>query len=178
MGPIPAAEGQVGSEAKKLQGAPLLPAVAGAEGRRHPSYQVFAAQAALPPISPTASNVIDIGGRVKLDLNGVPKISSSQMRLLAEQFGVPVAVLERFQTRWLTNALSDTDQLVRELRTTIIDYRYLETRWTAYHPSPDGEQAKREALSALKAGDIETAWRMYEALPKPAPPSGLKISAQ
>jgi hypothetical protein len=142
MGLVPAAEGQVVPEAKKLQGAPVLTTAAGAEGRRHPSYRVFAAQASLPPISPI---VIDIDGRVKLDLSQVLKISSSQMTLLAEQFAVPVAVLESFQTRWLTNALSDTEQLARELRTTIIDYRYLETRWTSYHPSPRGRKNQKRS---------------------------------
>jgi hypothetical protein len=173
-----AAEVPVVPENTKPQGPAILPVSAAVEGRRHPSYQVFAAQAPLPSISPIQIDTIEIGGRVKLNVGRAREFGPPQMTVLADEFEVPRALLEKFQKRWLTNPPANALQLAQDLRTTVIDYRYLKTRWTSYRPTPDGESAKEEALLALSAGDLEKAWSMYAALRKPVAPTGLRISTQ
>ena len=66
-------------------------------------------------------------------------------------------------------------QVAGKLRDTIIDYKYLLERWNQYHPPTGKEQVKTDALLALRAGDMDKAWELYVDLPRPQPPTGLRV---
>ena len=176
-GLMSAAEVPVVAENKKPQEPAVLSAATAVEGRRHPSYQVFAAQAQLPSISQIQIDTIEIGGRVKLNVGRALEFGPPQIAVLSEEFEVPRALLDKFQKRWLANPQANASQLAQDLRTTVIDYRYLKARWASYRPPLEGENAKEEALLALSAGDLEKTWSMYAALRKPVAPTGLRISS-
>lgn len=148
-------------------------------------YQAFARQAELPPITVTSATTLEIGSAVKTDISRLAQLSAREKESLAGQFGVPTGVIAKLAQRVSTTPPPPAAQFARELRTTVVDYRFLQGEWDRYHPPREGQQTKAEALAALQAGDIAQAWALYDALGKPqapvaarpSPPTDLRIVA-
>lgn len=148
-------------------------------------YQTFARQADLPPITVTSATTLEIGSTVKTDIPRLAQLSAREKETLAGQFGVPTGVIARLAQRVSNAPPPPAAQFARELRTAVVDYRFLQGEWGRYHPPPEGQQTKAEALAALQAGEIAQAWTLYDALGKPqapvaarpSPPTDLRIVA-
>jgi hypothetical protein len=147
------------------------------KGRQMERYKAFARQAEMPAILISNKTTIEVGGAVKTDLNRLAQLSDREKEALAGQFGVPVGVIGKVMERAATNASPGAAQVVQNIRTAVIDYRFLEGEWGRYHPSAEGQQLKADALAALKAGDINKAWELYDGLQRPAPPTNLRVVA-
>lgn len=153
------------------------------EGHRMERYKAFARQTELPPITVTSNTVLKIGGAVKGDAAQLAKLSIREKEAMAGQFGVPVGVINKVVQRGASSSPPDADQLAQELRTAVIDYRFLQREWDRYLPPAEGQKTKVAALEALQAGNISKAWEMYDGLRKPqapgiaapAPPANLRI---
>jgi len=152
--------------------------VAAVRGRQHPSYQVFVHQLALPPITVADRRTLDIGVKLKIDIGQRDQLTTEGREALAVQFGVPVGLVDRFLERLGHNAQWDAEQAAQELRTTVIDYKYLQDRWTHYRPLTENQELKTNALQVLQVGETVKAWEMYLALPRPKPPTGLRMVSQ
>ena len=72
------------------------------------------------------------------------------------------------------NGRATAEELANQLRTSVLDYKYLSEKWTQYHPDAAGEPVKMEALKCLQAADLDRGWQMFIDLKKPAPPTVLK----
>ncbi len=148
-------------------------------------YQAFARQAQLPPIDVTSETTLDVGGQAKTDTSRLPQLSTRETQNLADQFGVPTGVIARLAQRAAATPPPPASQFARDLRTAVVDYRFLQGEWRGYHPPPEGAQPKTDALAALQAGDLARAWALYDALAKPAtpvvarpaPPSSVRVIA-
>ena len=153
------------------------------QGREMERYKAFARQAELPLITVTTNILIEVGGVVKTDVARLAQLSIQEKEALAEQFSVPVAVIDKLVERVVSNSPPTADQLAQALRTAIIDYRFLQSEWDRYHPPTEGQKTKAAALEALQAGDLSKAWELYDGLAKPeapaigrpAPPTNLRV---
>jgi hypothetical protein len=148
-------------------------------------YQAFARQAELPPITVTNNSTIKVG-TVETDTARLAELSVQDKEALAEQFKVPPSVIDKVAQRIANSPDPAADQLAQELRTAVIDYRFLRLEWDRYHPPVEGQPLKIAALAALQAGDVIKAWELYDGLrkpqppaaPAPAPPANLRVVAQ
>jgi len=140
----------------------------------NPGYQMFARQIALPAITNLDQGALNIGGKTVFHLSLSAKTITQEETSVAEQLQVPVAMLTTFAQNFLTNATPGNDCATR-FRTAVIDYKYLHEKWTQYHPPPDNEKLKTTALESLEAGEIDKVWEMFASLPRPQPPSGLRV---
>jgi hypothetical protein len=145
--------------------------------RTHPSYQVFASRTVLPTITVTDTGALDVGGQVKILFKPGAPLPDKDIRGLAEQFGVPVAVVMTFLRHTGHDEPFAPGHLAQALPITIMDYKYLKERWNRYHPPTGQQDLKTKALQALEAGEVARAWEMFCALPVPRPPAGLRIVA-
>ncbi len=153
------------------------------QGRQMERYKAFARQAKLPPITVTGDIVLEVGGLVKLDVTRLGQLPSPEQGTLAEQFGVPVGVIEKLVRRVASGSPPAASQVAEQLRQAVVDYRFLQVEWDRYHPPSGGQATKSEALAALQTGDITQAWRLYDGLRKPqapaigapAPPGNLRV---
>ena len=145
------------------------------QARQHPSYQVFAHQSALPSITVVDQATLEVGDNVKIDVSRPDQLPDQQKEALADQFEVPVGVINKLFVRFSNPPPTDAAHAAQELRTTVIDYKYLQERLNKYHPPSGGEAVKTNALQALQVGDIDKAWEMYIAIPKPSAPTKLRI---
>ena len=152
---------------------PLVP-----QARQHPSYQVFAHQFPLPSITVVDQATLDVGGKVKIDVSQSEQLSDQQKEALADRFEVPVGVVSKLLVRFSKQSPVDAAQVAQELRITVIDYKYLQERWRQYLPPIGKAEVKTNALQALQVGEIDKAWEMYVALPRPSAPTGLRIVSQ
>lgn len=144
-------------------------------GHEPPGYQLFARQVSLPAIVVVDENTLAFGEGVKVNMRSLGPMSIREKKALAGQFEVPVEVLDKALRRASTKTQSNAAQWAQELRTLVIDYKYLQDRWNRYRPPGGQEKLKANALEALQAGEIEKAWEMYDALPRPQPPGGLRV---
>ena len=152
-------------------------------GRQMERYKAFVRQAGLPPITLSTNILIEVGGVVKMDVTRLGQISVQEKEALAGQFSVPVGVIDTVVQRVASNSPPAADQLVQELRTAVIDYRFLQIEWDRFHPPTEGQQTKSNALAALQAGDLARAWELYDglarpgapAISRPAPPINLRV---
>ena len=156
---------------------PSLPLLV-AERRQHPSFQIFAGQLALPAITSVDETTLEIGGKLKMDVRRLDQVTPQQKETLAGQFEVPVGVVDKLWTSFSNNVPSDAAQMAGKLRATVIDYKYLLERWSRYRPPTGKETIKADALLALQGGDLEKAWELYVALPRPKAPGGLRITGK
>ena len=145
------------------------------QARQHPAYQVFAHHAQLPSITVVEKGTLLVGEEVKVDISRWDQLPGHQKRTLADQFDVPVSVVDKFLERFANNAQPNMERLGQELRTQVIDYKYLQEKWARYIPPAGKEKSKADAFQALQDGDIDKAWETYLALPRPGPPDGLRI---
>jgi hypothetical protein len=160
------------------QTAPAQMAAYTPKGCRMERYKAFARQAEMPAITVTNTTVLDVGGVVKTDLNRLGQLSVSENAALARQFGVPVEVINKVIQRATNNASPGAAQFAQDIRTAVIDYRFLQGEWGRYHPPAEGQQLKANALAALQTGDISKAWELYDGLQRPAPPGNLRVVAE
>jgi hypothetical protein len=149
-------------------------------------YQAFARQAEMPVIAATDKTTLEVGGTVKMDIKRLAQPSSKEQEALASQLGVPAGVIGKTLECASNNPAASTAQLAQDIRTAVIDYRFLQGEWGKYNPPPEGQKLKADALQALQAGDISKAWQLYDGLQKPQapgiappqPPANLRIISQ
>ncbi len=152
------------------------PALAAAEGRKEPGYQVFAFHCASPAITVVNETTLEIDGKQKIDVSRPDQLTRLDRETLAGQLDVPVVVVDCVLRGCTNQTPADAAGLAGKLRVMVIDYKYLLARWTQYHPPTGGEKVKTDALLALQGGDIDKAWRMYIDLPRPAPPTEFRVA--
>jgi hypothetical protein len=170
--------------APDAQAAPAQRQAEPVQGRQMGRYKAFVRQAVLPLISITTNGLIEVGGAAKIDVNGLAQLSVPEKEALAGQFSVPPGVIDTLLESVASNPSPAADQVVQELRTAVIDYKFLEIEWERFHPPTEGQQTKSDALAALRAGDIAKAWELYDglarpgapAISRPAPPSNLRVA--
>jgi len=156
------------------------------QGHQMERYKAFARQAQLPPITVTNLTVLEVGGAVKMDAARLAQLSTREKQALAEQLKVPSAVIDRLVQRPAQGLPLDAERLSQELRTAVIDYRFLQIEWERYHPTATGQETKAAALKALQSGKISKAWELYDGLRRPrapvitapAPPANLRVITQ
>jgi hypothetical protein len=147
-----------------------------AQARKHPSYQVFKHNLTLPSIKVIDAATLEVGGKLKIELNRPEQLSMQARLTLTNEFQVPLAVVDRLWERIFKNTSPNAEQVTNALRMTVLDYKYLQQRWTRYRPPKEKEGIKTDAFQALQAGDLDKAWELYLDLPKPPAPPGLKPS--
>lgn len=167
---LPAKEAVI--PAASPQAPPYLP-----KGYRMERYKAFARQAELPAITITNETTLDVGSSVKTDVTRLAQLSIQEMEALAEQFGVPVGVIGKVVQRAGNRPEPDAVQLARDIRTAVVDYRFLQGEWKRYHPPAECLNIKTNAVQALQVGDLSKAWQLYDGLQRPAPPGNLRIIA-
>ena len=155
---------------------PSSPALVAAEGRRQPSYQVFAYRCTLPAITVVNETTLEIGGKQKIDVSRLDQWDRAEKETLAGQFDVPVSVVDNLQKSCSKLAPADAAEVAGKLRVVVIDYKYLLERWTRYHPPTGQEKVRTDALLALQGGNVDKAWEMFAALPRPSPPTGFRVA--
>ena len=148
------------------------------KGREMERYKAFARQAKIPSITVTNTTMLEVGGAVKTDLKRLGQLSGSEKAALADQFGVPAGVIGNVVERAAKNPSPGAAQIAQDIRTAVIDYRFLLGEWGRYHPPAEGQQVKADALAALQTGDISKAWELYDGLQRPPPPANLRIVGQ
>jgi hypothetical protein len=141
------------------------------QGHQMQRYKAFARQAELPPITITNYSVLEVGGVMNVDAARLAQLSKREKEALAGQFKVPVAVIDKLVQRPPPSSPPALEQFAREIRTAVIDYRFLQIEWERYHPPAQGQKTKTAALEALQSGDISKAWELYDGLSRPQPPS-------
>jgi hypothetical protein len=144
--------------------------------RRHPSYQVFESRTTLPTMEVMDKGTLKIGEHLTLELARAAAFPDEQKKALAAQFELPVAALDKFLHSLAAKPAIDAQQTAKDLRTLILDYRYLRQRWTQYRPPPGEEKIKTDAFQSLEAGDVDKAWQLFLALSPPAPPGQLQAT--
>jgi hypothetical protein len=142
--------------------------------RRHPSYQVFSSRMVIPEITARDALTLGIGSEISFKLGQL--LEAKDQQSIAAHLGVSPTLFSAFRTQINSQEHLEAQQAARQLKTSITDYFYLREQWNRYHPPPDRQKAKAEALAALEAGDIQTAWRLFGALPRPEPPRGLRVT--
>jgi hypothetical protein len=165
------------------QAAPAQEQVDPVQGRQMQRYKAFVRQAGLPLITVTTNGLIEVGGVFEMDVTRLSQLSVQQKERLAGQFSVPVGVIDTLVEHVASNPPPAADQLVQELRTAVIDYKFLRIEWDRYHPPTEGQQTKSDALAALQAGDLAKAWELYDglerpgapAITRPAPPTNVRV---
>jgi hypothetical protein len=148
------------------------------QGRQMKRYEAFARQAELPSMTTTNNTVLQVGGVVNTDTTRLAQLSTHEKEALAGQFKVPVGVIDRLAQQLARSSPPAAGQLAQEIRTAVIDYRFLQIEWAGYHPPAEGQETKTAALEALQAGDISKAWELYDALGRPPPPTMLRVVDQ
>ena len=179
-GMIPGSEGQTlllpepGSLTAPGQPASVASLVT--EGRRHPAYQVFAGQLGLPAITVLDATTLEIGDAMTIDINRLDQLNWPQQKALAGLFDIPVDVVGKLLAASASPAPADPALVALNLRLTVTDYRYMLARWHQYLPPLGKERFKTDALLALQTGETGQAWQMYDQLPRPQPPGGIRIA--
>ena len=156
------------------------------QGRQMQRYKAFARQAQLPSMTVTNHTVLKVGGAANMDTTRLAQLSTREKEALAGQFRVPIGVIDKLAQRPAHSSPPAADQLAQEVRTAVIDYRFLQIEWERYHPPAAGQKTKVAALEALQAGDISKAWELYDGLGRPqapaiaapAPPANLRVVGQ
>jgi len=134
-------------------------------------YQAFARNAELPQITVRDETTIEVGGKLQVDTSRLAQLSVREVESVAGQFRVPAALITNLVQRIATTPPLDAAKFARELRTAVIDYRFLQDEWGRYHPGVEGQPTRAAALDALQAGDIPKAWALYDGLSRPQPPA-------
>jgi hypothetical protein len=152
------------------------PALLVTEGRRQPSYQVFAFNCTLPPITVMNGTTLEVGGQQKIDVSQLAQLTRQERETLAGQLDIPAGAVDNLLEGCSKQASAGAAEVAGKLRVMVVDYKYLLERWTQYHPPTGAEAVKTAALQALQSGDLDKAWTLYTTLPRPVPPTGLRIA--
>ena len=153
------------------QTVPAQPPAYTPKGWQMERYKAFARQAEMPAITVTNKTILEVGATVKTDLNRLAQLSTQDKAALAGQFAVPARVIGKVADRAAKTQPPNAAQFAQDIRTAVIDYRFLQGEWGRYRPPLEGQPVKADALQALQAGDINKAWQLYDALEKPQAPS-------
>jgi hypothetical protein len=140
-------------------------------GHQMRRYQSFARQAELPPITIAGDTALTVGSVNTLDTSRLAQVPAQDLDALANQFAVPSGVIANLTRPATGTAAPTAAQFAQQLRTAVIDYRFLHGEWDRYHPPQAGQQTRTDALQALQAGDIATAWALYDTLGLPPAPT-------
>ena len=176
---MPATAGEASTEGVTAAPANAVPAsqtTTPEQWRRHPSYQVLESRATLPTIEAASKGTLRIGDRLTLELARATELPNDDKKALAAQFELPAAALDKFLEDLAARPQVGAQQAAKDLRTSVLDYRYLRERWNQYRPPPGQEKTKTDALQSLEAGDLGKAWQMFVALSSPAPPGQLQAT--
>jgi hypothetical protein len=163
------------------QTAPVQTPLYNPQGRQMARYKAFARQAEMPAITVTNNTTLQVGDTLKTDLNRLAQLSIQEKEALAGQFGVPAGVIGKVAERAANNEPPNAAQVAQDIRTAVVDYRFLQGEWDRYNPPLEGQKVKTDAIAALQAGDISRAWELYDGLQRPAAPpapSNLRVVAQ
>ena len=147
------------------------------QGRQMERYKAFARQAEMPAITVTNKATLEVGGTVKADLSRLAQLSTQEKEALAGQFGVLAGVIGKLAERAASNPPPIAELLAQDLRTAVVDYRFLQGEWKRYNPPAEGQKIKADALQALQAGDLSKAWELYDGLQRATPPGKVRIVA-
>ena len=155
------------------------------QGHQMERYKMFARQA---DISITNHSVLVVGGVMNMEAARLAQLSRQEKEALAGQFRVPVAVIDQLVQRLSPGSPPAPEQFARDIRTAVIDYRFLRREWERYLPPAQDQkaEAKTAALAALESGDLGKAWDLYDGLKgpqpgssaAPAPPANLRVIAK
>jgi len=153
------------------------------QGYQMERYKAFARQAELPVITATNQTTLEFGGGLEIDITRLAQLPIAQEQATANRFGVPTGVIDNLVQRLAKAPQPTTDQFARELRTAVVDYRFLQREWERYQPPAPGQATKTNALAALQRGELGKAWELYDGLRKPqapaisspAPPTNLRV---
>ena len=148
------------------------------KGRQTERYKAFARQTEMLAITFTNETTLEVGGRIKTDLTRLAQLSIPEREALAGQFRVPAGVIGKVAERSSKNSPPNTAQFIQDIRTAVVDYRFLQGEWQRYHPPAQGQKVQADALQALEVGDINKAWELYDGLRRPAPPGNLRSVGQ
>ena len=148
------------------------------QARRHPSYQVFAGHIVLPSIAVVDKTTLEIDGKVKIDVSRLDQLAQPQKESLGSQFDVPIGVVDKLLVSRTDQAPMDAAQVAAKLCETVMDYKYLLEKWTRYRPPNGKEKVKADALLALAAGQLDKAWTMFLELPRPQPPTSVRVEGR
>lgn len=150
------------------------PGLAASQGRKHPSYQVFAAQLKLPEIRCGGPGEIVVLGEEAVVFKPDSELAPAERALLCRSLRLTEKVLLRIKGT-LDPKAKEAD-LAQQLKTNVTDYLFLIDRWTAYRPPADREEAKLAGLRFLEVGDLAAAWELYLQLSRPTAPSALRVA--
>jgi len=152
------------------------------QGHQMRRYQAFARQAELPPITMISKTTLQVGSVLLTDTSRLTQLSTAEKETLASLFDVPTAVIAKVVHAASDQPVPAAAHLAKELRTAVVDYRFLQGEWSRYHPPAEGRQTKADALEALQTGDLVRAWDLYDGLSRPGapvtappPPANLRI---
>jgi hypothetical protein len=140
-------------------------------------YQAFARQAALPNMTVAAGN-LEVGDKLTIPINPPAELTAEQQAALTNLLQVPVGVITNCFASLTNQPAGEPQAFAQKLRAAATDYKFLSSEWTKYQPQGEAQKVKAQALQLLEAGDIAQAWDLYDALPRPAPPMGLRVIAQ
>jgi hypothetical protein len=154
------------------------------QGHQMRRYQAFTRQAELPSMTEIGKTTLQVGGVWQTDTSRLAQLSTREQEALAGLFAVPTAIIAKVIRAGSDQTAPTAAQLAKELRTAVVDYRFLRQEWGRYHPPAEVQQTKTDALAALQAGDLARAWALYDGLSRPgapvttpAPPANLRILA-
>ena len=148
-----------------------------AKARRHPSYQVFAAQLRLPSMVVSGSNTLQVGELIHLELRDLAQLPTGQRETLANALEIPLPLVNQLLAKPVGDGATTATNFLELLRSTVTDYKYLQDWWTRFRPSPKWQSAKIEALNSLQDGELAKAWNLFLSLPRPAPPKNVRTKS-
>src|SRR3974377_914522 len=119
--------GEPASQAALIQKPAYTP-----QGYQMERYKAFARQTEMPVIAVTDKTTLEVGGELKTDIAKLAQLSTPQRAGRAVQCGVPPGVIDQLVQRFSSAPQPGADQFVRELRTAVIDYRFLQGEWGRY----------------------------------------------
>ncbi len=145
-------------------------------GRQLASYRVFATHCTLPTIT-TNGGEVQIAGKYLVSTSPTATLPTERLQELAKLFDLPIPVLTGFLKSWRAKPALTARVMAVELQSSIIDYKYLLSRWTAMHPTAEKEHLKDTALAALNSGDLNQAWELYLSPERPAAPTNFRFGS-
>jgi hypothetical protein len=121
-----------------------------------------------------AAHVVRVGQSATLPLEGLASLSDVRAKAVAGELGVPTGLIVK-TARAASQSQASPPDFARQLRSAVIDFRFLLAELTCYHPAGDAS-ARTNALLELLDGDLPEVWEFYRSLPWPrAPASPMRV---
>jgi hypothetical protein len=131
----------------------------------------------LPAMTNSDSTTLDIGGKIRIDTTHLLQVTTDQKQKMADTVGVPQAVINKLWDRFTNQPQPGPQQLARQLQLSGAGYKTVLKKWDAYNPLDASAQDKSNALKALEAGDVDTAWALYSRRQQTLRPPALGVRA-